>query len=256
MTRITLTGAGNTFAWTPASPTSDGGVLPHTWHYAGSGALYQDSAKTTPAVSDGDAIGASVNQGSDTHDIVQATAASKFTLKLNILNGEAVFRSDGGDTLQGAFNSGLSQPFTILAVASLAAGFVNNGIGCFLTDGDDGSNRGALWKNQGATPDGWAIFAGATLNGSAANANTNIWLALFNGASSQFWHNGISQASGDAGAQNMDGLTLGGQNNISARWSGDIAELLIYNSNLSTADKNEVGAYLATKYALSWTTIT
>ena len=36
----------------------------------------------------------------------------------------------------------------------------------------------------------------------------------------------------------------------------DIYEVLIYDSNLSNADKNEVGNYLATKYTLSWTAIT
>ena len=116
---LPLTGAGPSASgsWTPASPTSSGGVSPHTWHYAGSGALFQDSGLTTPAVSDDDPIGGSTNQGSDSHSIVQATAGNKPTLKLNILNGEPVYRCNGGDFLQGAFNGALSQPFTILTVA-------------------------------------------------------------------------------------------------------------------------------------------
>jgi len=226
-------------------------VSPHTWHYAGSGALFQDSGLTTPAVSDDDPIGGSTNQGSDSHSIVQATAGNKPTLKLNILNGEPVYRCNGGDFLQGAFNGALSQPFTILTVADFNEPMPSSGNN-YLFSSDDNINRMDLRVSSTK----WSIFAGADLSGGAENSNNNIWLGLFNGASSQLWLNGVSVVSGNVGAHNGDGLTFGAYSTGAFGWVGDIYEVLIYDSNLSNADKNEVGNYLATKYTLSWTAIT
>jgi hypothetical protein len=241
-------------SWTPESPTSDGGVSPHTWHYAGSGALYQDSGKTTLATADGDPVGASVNRGSDSHDITQSTSANKPTYKTGVLNGEPVFRFDGGDWLGGAYNNALSQPITVFAVAALDS--ANDDVGRNIIDGDDSTNRMALFERRINNPDTWSIYAGSILDGGASDANWNIWTALFNGASSQFWLGGNSEASGNAGSDDPDGLRLGTYDGAAGLWDGDIAEILIYNSNLSTADKNEVAQYLADKYDLSYTDIT
>jgi len=237
--------------WTPASPTTDGGVLPHTWHYANSGALYQDAAKTTPATADGDPVGASVNQGTDAHDIVQAVAGARPTLKLAIQNGQSVLRLDGGDHLKGAFTGGLTEPYTILAMAQLSAGAVADGNWYYVVS-DDNSNNMVLRKSGGNE---WQIFGSAGVSGNPSDGDWNAWLALFNGAASQFWHNGISEGSGDAGAFNGSGITFGARNNATFLWPGDISELIIYDSNLSTADKNQLGAYLATKFGTIWTPI-
>ena len=63
------------------------------------------------------------------------------------------------------------------------------------------------------------------------------------------------QKSGNAGANGMSEFTIGSWRGGLFYWDGDIAEVIIYDSNLSDADKNEVGGYLATKYGLSWTAI-
>ena len=242
--------------WTPASPTSDGGVLPHTWHYAGSPQLYTDAAKTMVASSDGDFVYVSTNQGSDTHDIVQATAGNRPTLKLNIVNGKPVFRLDGTDGLQGAFGAALTQPFTLCIVAQLGAGCANDNSLYVLSDGDDAINAVYIGKTSAGDPDRFYFHAGTAQYGGAANENWNIWTALLNGASSGLWHNGISQVQANAGAYVMDGLTLGQRNPGDYDWIGDIAEYLIYDSDLSDADKDQIGHYLATKYGLSWTNFT
>lgn len=255
MTRVgarkLLLGTKPSSLWTPALPTSDGGVLPHTWHYAGSGALYQDAAKIIPAVADGDVVGASENQGSDVHDITQAVTADKPTLRLNVLNGHPVFRFDGTDDLKGTFGGGaIAQPNTILAMAQLSVAGAGDANTYNLCDSMT-TGRAALYK-QTAT---WRIYATAVLTGGLADANWNAWLTLFNGVGSQFWHNGVSEAVGAAGASAMGGLTLGASDAQTNEWDGDIAELLIYASNLSTADQNQVGQYLATKFGTVWTDI-
>lgn len=245
-------------AWTPAQPTTSGGILPHTWEVPGV-ANFQDTAKTTPA-GVGDVVGAVVNQGSDTHDIVQATTANKPTLQQVTINSVTsyVWRFDGtNDSLKGAFGGGaISQPFTVFAVAKLDATLVNDNTFRIWIDSDDTSNRMVLQKSSLATPDNWRIFGGAALSGGDADANWNIWTALFNGVSSQFWLSGVSEASGDAGAGTPDGITVGSAYNAAFFWKGDIGPILIYPGNLSTVDKNQVGGYLERVTGIAWTTIT
>lgn len=245
-------------AWTPASATV-GGVLPHTWHSADSGALYTDAAKTTLAANDDDLIYISTNQGSDAHDIVQATELDRPKLKLSVLNGKPVLRfSVGDERLVGAFTGALTQPFTVYVVARLDVSVVNANFGDYtLLDGDDATNRMLLRQQDSVDPDAWEINAGSGLVGSAADANWNIWTVLFNGTSSAFWHNGLLEIIGNAGTQEPDGMSLGDLYGGTTRgWLGDVAEILIYKSNLSDTDKNQVGNYLANKYGLTWTNFT
>jgi hypothetical protein len=260
MNQLTLTGAGvsngDDASWTPALPTTNGGVLPHTWHNPAV-ANFQDSLLTTPSIADGDPTGGNTNQGTDAHNVIQATTAAKPTLKTgaNGLNGHPVWWFDGGDWLRGAFAGGLlSQPTTIFAVAKLTVAL--DDMYHFLSDGDDVTNRNALFQYSASTPDVWAMQGVTQLIGiNASDANWHLWTAVFNGASSQFWLDGISQKTGNAGAAGIDGLTLGATYGSIAIWTGDIAMYLLYPSNLSTADKNQVAQYLATYFGLSYAMI-
>lgn len=246
-------------AWTPASPTTDGGVSAEHWYRSDD--AYQDAARTTPVASDGDVVGNWTDLTANADHVSQATTGNKPTWQNGVgdqLNGHPVILFDGiDDYLRGAFTTGgaLSQPFTVFIVAKLDALAVNDGSNRFVFDGDDGVNRALGGTNATPNPDTWRISAGASVNGSASDSNWNMWLCLFNGASSQFWHNGISEASGNAGGNVIDGLTMGNGATGGVPWLGPVIECVIYDSNLSNADKNEVGNYLATRYGLSWTAI-
>lgn len=242
-------------AWTPASSTTDGVVSVHTWHNPAV-AQFQDSALTTPAVSDGDPVGGSTSQGTDAHSIIQAVTAAKPTLKLNILNGHPVWRLDGGDWLRAAFVGGLiSQPYTIFTVAQLSAIAIEDGAYDTLIESNS-ATRVIVRNDYVPTPDKWQIASTSAFSGPNTDSNWNIWTVLFNGASSQAWFNGVSGGSGNAGANGMGGLTLGANYLGAGGWVGDMAEILIYPGNLSLADKNQVAQYLATKFGRSYTDIT
>jgi len=250
---------GEAAAWTPASATSSGGVTPEHW-YAGDKSNFQDSARNTAAASDGDVVGSATDDTANADHVSQGTAANKPTLQTNELNGESVFRFDGtNDALQGAFTTGesISQPYTIFVVAVLDASEVNDNNYSVIIDGDDVNNRAALYQDKNANPDCWTFYSGTILSGGASDSNWNIWTLVANGASSQFWANGVSEASGDAGAHALDGLKVGAQySGIRYPLEGDVAEILIYNGNLSDADKNEIGQYLDDKYGITYTDIT
>ena len=258
--RRSLLGVRGAALWTPALPTSDGGYLPEHWYRSDQG-LWQD-AGVTPAVNDGDVVGRWEDITANADHVNQAAAGNKPTLQNgagDLLNGHPVIRLDGiNDYLVGAFTTGgaMNQPNTYFVVVQLDAAVVNNGLDCFLLDGDDAVNRHIVMKNKAGAPDRWDTYAGVALVGGDADANWNVWTALYNGATSQFWLNGISEAGpANAGAQNPDGIAVGAQSSGATAWKGDITEIILYDANLSDADKNQVGAYLATRYALAYTDI-
>jgi len=173
-------------------------------------------------------------------NVTQAVAANQPLYVASIRNGHAGMTFDGtNDCLRGAFTTGgaLSQPFSLFAVARLDAAGVNDDEYRMLTDSDDIANRLIMGQYPTGAPDTWRIMGGATLVGSGSDALWNIWSALFNGASSQFWHNGVSEASGNAGAQNADGLTVGDSFNDLGRWWGDIVSVIICDPSLSDAQR-------------------
>jgi hypothetical protein len=261
MSQLTLTGAGvsngDDASWTPTLPTTNGGVLPHTWHNPAV-ANFQDSLLTTPSIADGDPTGGNTNQGTDAHSVIQATTAAKPTLKTgtNGLNGHPVWRFDGGDWLRGAFAGGLiSQPYTVFLVAKLDVSVVDDGNNHYFIDGDDSTRRCGIYQYGQVPADKWLMFCGAALFGPSTDSNWRLWTILANGASSQVWFDGTSAFSGNAGTIGLDGLTLGAAFNTLLNLVGDIAEILIYPGNLSTADKNQVGQYSTTYFNLSYTDI-
>jgi hypothetical protein len=243
-------GGGGGASWTPESPTTDGGVSPHTWHYAGSDGLYQDSGKTTVADADGDPVGASVNQGSDSHDIVQTTDADRPTLKTSVLNEKPVFRFSS-HYLVGSYSSSVSQPVTMFLVTKLDAAAVGDSSAYRPFTSEDGTNQHLFWKH---TTKKWRMYAGNAIEGSASvDSDWHIFTLLFNGASSGMWIDGVSDISGNAGAEGSDGLSWGAFYNGGNAFDGDQAAILTYDSNLSTADRNQVQTYLSDEYGISVT---
>jgi len=240
--------AGAAATWTPASPTTDGGVSPHTWLLSDTG-LYTDAGKTTPATNDGDLIRIQENQGSDTFDLGNSVVDRRPILRVNKVNGENALEFDGSyDEIYGAFSGGaISQPYTVFIVSQLDVSVITGTSRRTMLDGDDGSNRALIRKNQ---TENWGIYAGATLDGTAADANWNIHTVLFNDNNSRYWLNGDLIAGGDAGAQEADGWYQGSSqgNNY---WYGYIAEIVVYGVNLSDADKNQVLDYLSARFNIA-----
>jgi len=242
--------------WDPSQPTG-GGVSAEHWYRSDQG-LWQD-AGVTPAVLDADPVGRWHDLTANADHVNQAVVARKPTLRLAVLNGHPVVRAASGNLLVGAFTNGgaLTQPFTVFAVAMLAAAAVDDGVNRAIFDGDDNANRMTLFQRAAGAPDDWGWYGGQALNGGVTDSNWHIWTCRANGALFRVWKNGVSEMAGNGGAHVPDGITI-----FSARatggdhpWIGDAAEIIIYDSDLSDADKNQVGRYLATRYGLAYTDI-
>lgn len=244
-------------AWTPADATTDGGLLPEHW-YRSDGPLWQD-AGITPAVANGDPVGRWEDLTANADHVNQAVAGRKPTIQAGP-NGRPAIRFDGvADHVTGAFTTGgaLSQPTSVFVVCQLAAGSVDDGNSHYFMDGDDAATN-FMEAGQISDPaaDRRFMYAGAVLKGTATTGNWEAWLSLWNGGASYLWINGVLDVGpGNAGALNADGFTLGGRVPLSQMFPGDIVEAIIYGANLSNADKNQVGQYLATLYGLAYTDI-
>ena len=189
--------------WTPASPAGDGGVLPDHWYLVEPGYIWQD-AGVTPAASAGDVIGRLEDRTANADHVNQANAGNKPTLQV-AAGGYWVARFDGiDDYLKGAFTTGgaIAQPHTAFIVAQLDAAVIADGNYRTVVCDDTTSAFNVPKTNLNV----WNIWNGVNLTGGAADAAWNIWTILCNGATSQFWHNGISEAGpGNSGALSARG---------------------------------------------------
>ena len=179
------------------------------------------------------------DQAPNSDDVTQAVAANQPLYVASIRNGHAGMLFDGtNDYLQGAFTTGgiLSQPVNIYAVAQLDATAVNDDVLHYMVDGDDSTNRMGLGQVPPPSPNPWEMWAGTELSGSLSTANWTVWSSLFNGVASQFWVNSVSAASGNAGANNLDGLVVGAAYLVNlALWKGPIVSIVICDPSLSDA---------------------
>ncbi len=233
-------------AFDPAS------LSPSLW-LKGDGVLWQDSARATAAVADGDPVGSWDDASGNGRHAQQATSMKRFLLKTgaNGLNALPVLRSDGvDDTLDAIIDATATQTImlvtkklsapsgssrTVLALAAAADTaqlYTNtaNGTGYHWylpTAGDDG------------TPTNWNIIA---LTFSSLSA---LQLRVGGGA-------GTAIACDDRFAAAI-GLNIGGGGNFADH---DVAEVFRVSSALSLLNLNLLGNHLATKYGLTWTTAT
>jgi hypothetical protein len=99
----------------------------------------------------------------------------------------------------------------------------------------------------------WSLAAGTGLQGAVAgNTNPNLFSTLHNGASSTIHINGQSYASGNAGTNGLNGLSIGNVRGNPTpiaglyQFNGRIAEMIIYGSNQSsnrTSIENNINNY-------------
>jgi hypothetical protein len=132
----------------------------------------------------------------------------------------------------------ISQPDTIIAVFDT---------GRPLDWGSGGSLRQLFSPTIGTV----GIYAGTILSGggSLSSGVFVIQTAIFNGASSSVYINGLSVLSGDAGTNSLGNVIMGTDG--TSFFSGKVAELLVYNSTLSSTDRGNVETYLKNKYAIA-----
>jgi len=186
------------------------------------------------------------------NNATQATGSQKPTYKTSGLNGRPVVLFDGVDDklATAAFSSPLAQPASIYAVVSWSL------TGSAYQDPIDGiaSGQRMVIAFEVATQK-FAMFAGAavTLGGVAsAGASFHLLNAIYNGASSSGFINGVNQPglSSNPGTEGMTGVLLGDAPIGGQAFSGRIAEVLVYSGAHSATQRQSIETYLNSKWAI------
>jgi hypothetical protein len=144
-----------------------------------------------------------------------------------------------------------SSPFTIFVVSTL--GNSSSSPGPVYNGDSSASGYGFLRPN---TADYGALYGGRSLLTFGATITSGEQLQEIENTSSNvitFYQNGTQSGNtASAGLNTPTGATyIGGVNsNASNLFSGDIAEVLIYNRALSTSERQQVEQYLLNQYGL------
>lgn len=226
----------------PWSPLSLGSLLVE-WQEA-DGSAWQDVARATPAVADGDRVASILDKKTGAY-ATNAEGIYRPTLKLNILNGRPVWRFDGSKTYFLTTIS-QSQPMTIVLVHASR----NTGQTAFV------SGAGAAGAAGGFYIDPTTIhqFAGTALNATrAADTAFRMQVLKFNGASSTLRENGVNLVTGDAGAENLTAGSILGGTFLSTGiptlpLNGDIAARFVLSGIISAANLALLESWLVAKY--------
>jgi len=231
------------------TPTDIAGL--QLWLKADTG-LWQDAAMTTPAVADGDVVGAWADQSGNGNHATQGTTAAKPLLKLAIKNGKPVVRFDGTDDLL-RIASGLpagTSPVGVIAVVNPGATLSNEHI---IMWGSYTANEGCLRFQDGGVgrvtfqDDGTDILS---VSGFSA-ATWYIFASVYDGTNAIIRKNG-GQVASAARNKNIIGTAgdIGTIKGFTAELlSGDLAELLLYDADLS-GNIGLVEDYLNSRYAI------
>ncbi|MDD4236336.1 MAG: PKD domain-containing protein, partial [Bacteroidales bacterium] len=189
------------------------------------------------------------DKGPNSLNAVQEIEANMPLLIEDELNGQPVLRFNGiSSYMQVDFNEIISQPSSIFIVYKISTEVAENIV--FDNFGDDRFFFGRIPENQMCMN----ASIGYTTNVNYVDAGIlpyTISTCLFDGTNSALFRNSSFEALGFAGNYSPEGLTIGGDRNLSPTFflNGNIAEILFYNEILSEQDRNLVEEYLAYKYS-------
>jgi hypothetical protein len=204
---------------------------------------------------DADPIGTWQDQSGNGKDIT-GTLSARPTLKLNILNGKAVARFDGAaNALDGTpVITGTTARTIILVVKSATVAL--SAIYCFDRNATpaDGATFVVSPDISVRVSNGNRIFTVNT-GTTAFHVLTMSHAAAANVTAVSAWMDGTALTQSSTGAMAINGgstgVRMGDSPAIGVNWGGDVAEVIIYNTELSAGDRASIHSYLQDKYAIA-----
>lgn len=202
--------------------------------------------ETLSALADGAAVSSWTDSSGNARHAVQATGGNQPICKEAIVNGKDVVRFDGvDDFLRASFT--LVQPEHIFIVCRWRATSATTD---HIIDAAATVFGGTLWQDSGTTVKAYSGTATLTVAASGSDS-WRQYAILFNGAGSETRVDGGTAVTGNLGALNMGGLTIGsgGGSGVAQSAEADVAEILIFPTALSNDDRIAVEGYLRGRYA-------
>lgn len=200
-------------------------------------------------LADGTAVQTWLDSSGNGNTASQATVGLRPVFKTGIVGNLPVVRFAQASTqwlATAAFGASLSQPNTIVLVASTTGPAGDH----YVHDGLTTNNRHAFIYTAQTV----STYAGTQITaGASVGTGPHIFTCFYNGASSSVFKDGVSYISGAAGANPLDGLTVGSRFNQQAGTflDGDLEEILIYNALLTTAQQRYLEAGLSKRTGIA-----
>jgi hypothetical protein len=189
-------------------------------------------ADSIVGLNDGDTVSSWTDQSSYVNNAIQLTANLMPLYKTNILNGKPVVRFDGSND-EMAISQGITHgtTFVVGKRSSTSSPFAEVG------GGSIGNRRGliGLYYPAYATYDEYYVNGTSVPNGGSGAINTQL---IFTGRS-------------PSTPVNSTTFRLGYGSPSYAYLNGDIAEMIIYDTSLSSTNRQLIESYLQNKYGIS-----
>ena len=226
--------------------------------------LYDATSGGNSVTTDGSSIARWEDQSGNGYHVTQGTEVNKPILKTAIKNSKNVVRFDGSN--DGLFSENIAEnnlskmtAFVVAYVAGYGVGsfgrYFERGVGArqWLVDGSPTANSNRLVVATSVThrtasnsiiTGNWYLSSAKWDGG--GNMATNI-LQRINKADS------TANSTGAGTIQSVANTTyqIGNRTALDRTFNGDIAELIIYNTELTIEQLNNVENYLASKWAVS-----
>jgi hypothetical protein len=230
--------------------TAEPGDIAGLWLWVKSDAGVYSDAGTTPAAADGTVQQWNDQSGNGRH-FTQAVSSARPVYKTNVVNGLPGLRfsvnAGGGDTTDGMESGeGLARPLTVVVVynyrsTSLGGRRAISGTNNWLIG--PYNNRHSFFGNGGFVTDDVTVieneFVAALVTQSATNGVCAFYVNTVDEtntpANSTFGPGDVCLAASGFPAEPLD---------------GDIAEVIIWNRELTSGEIADVHAYLQTRYGL------
>ncbi len=208
--------------------------------------LWLDASDTASITHTSNSVSQINDKSGNGRHAVQANSGNQPQTNVNTINSRNVLTFDGTNDFMATSSYSHAQPSTKILVWKTNT--LESDPRAFYEGGGQ-----LMWTDGG----NFRMFAGINLGSTARNTNVNIHTAIFNSTSSSLRHNGSLGANGNAFTQGSSGgMTIGARSGGGSQWqNGQFCELIHYNRVLTTEELNEIGAVLATKWGVTWNTI-
>lgn len=207
------------------------------------------------SLNDNDAVGTWGDSSGTGHDVTQGTATKKPTFKTNIVNGLPVVRFDGTNDLLSSglvnFTNATATIFIVCTGSSTANG------DALVVDAADGNTFYEMRVDSTSQLAFRAVTLGTTTEDTQSQTGTFMVMGGVRGTSSvTAYINGVTNSSATPSGSQKTGnskFQIGEFGLGFQFFGGDIAEVLFYNNDIGTTNRQAVEDYLGAKYAITIT---
>jgi len=189
------------------------------------------------SLSNNDSVTTWADETGNGHDLTAGTAP---TYIADGIDGNPVVRFGGVDEFLDVAFSTISQPYSVFILFQFQS-FDSNDLN-FVTGPETGSG-GLNFTSDMTGNDTYTINSGSSIRGGTVDTNPSIFSNILDGASSAMRKNGSQIASGDAGGDGMQGLSVGDNGSGAENAEIDVVEILVYPQDKSGI-QSDVEEYL------------